>query len=69
MLNQFERNNIWELIPKASTNLVIGTRWVFRNKLDANGNVLRDKVKLATKGYNQQDGIYFDETNAHIARL
>lgn len=62
--NQFERNNIWELVPKTSSNLVIGTRWVCRNKLDVDGNVLRNKVILIVKGYNQHEVIDFDETYA-----
>lgn len=50
-LNQFERNNILELVPKASANLVIGAQRVFRNKLDGDENVLINKVRLVTKGY------------------
>ncbi|GJR93164.1 retrovirus-related pol polyprotein from transposon TNT 1-94 [Tanacetum coccineum] len=48
---------------------VIGTKWVFRNKLDKNGIVSRDKARLVAQGYNQQEGIYYDETYAPVARL
>jgi transposase InsO family protein len=61
-LNQFERNSVWELVPKPKDNLVIGTKWVFRNKLDENGVIIRNKARLVAKGYNQQEGIDFDET-------
>ena len=47
----------------------MGTKWVFRNKLDENGKVIRNKVRLVTQGYNQQKGIDYDETFAPITRL
>nr|GFA55787.1 copia protein [Tanacetum cinerariifolium] len=48
---------------------IIGTNWVFRNKLDENGVVSRNKARLVAQGYNQQDGIDYDETYAPVARL
>ncbi|GJU86708.1 copia protein [Tanacetum coccineum] len=48
---------------------VIGTKWVYRNKLDENGVVTRNKARLVAQGYNQQEGIDYDETYAPVARL
>ncbi|GJR95153.1 retrovirus-related pol polyprotein from transposon TNT 1-94 [Tanacetum coccineum] len=48
---------------------IIGTKWVFRNKLDENGIVSRNKAMLVAQGYNQQEGIDYDETYALIAKL
>ncbi|GJZ76178.1 retrovirus-related pol polyprotein from transposon TNT 1-94 [Tanacetum coccineum] len=45
------------------------TKWVFKNKLDENGIVSRKKARLVAQGYNQQEGIDFDETYAPVARL
>ncbi|GKA72721.1 retrovirus-related pol polyprotein from transposon TNT 1-94 [Tanacetum coccineum] len=45
------------------------TKWVFRNKLDENGIVSRNKARLVAQGYNQQEGINYDETYALVARL
>ncbi|GJU94468.1 retrovirus-related pol polyprotein from transposon TNT 1-94 [Tanacetum coccineum] len=45
------------------------TKWVFKNKLDENGIVSRNKARLVAQGYNQQEGIDFDETYAPVARL
>ncbi|GJZ78937.1 retrovirus-related pol polyprotein from transposon TNT 1-94 [Tanacetum coccineum] len=48
---------------------IIGTKWVFRNKLDQNGVVSRNKARLVAQGYNQQEGIDYDEIYALVARL
>ncbi|GKA41658.1 copia protein [Tanacetum coccineum] len=48
---------------------IIGTKWVYRNKLDENGVVTRNKARLVAQGYNQQQGIDNDETYASVARL
>ena len=50
-LNQFERNQVWELVDKPNDHPVIGTKWVFRNKLDEHGIVIRNKGRLVAKGY------------------
>ncbi|GJX30361.1 retrovirus-related pol polyprotein from transposon TNT 1-94 [Tanacetum coccineum] len=63
-LNQFVANDVWELVPLPISQLVIGTKWVFRNKLDENGIVSRNKARLVAQGYNQQEGIDYDETYA-----
>ena len=52
-LNQFERNNLWELVEKPHNYPIIATKWVLRNKLDENGIVIRNKARLVAKGYNQ----------------
>ncbi|GKD18095.1 copia protein, partial [Tanacetum coccineum] len=48
---------------------IIRTKWVFRNKLDENGIVSQNKARLVAQGYNQQEGIDYDETYAPVARL
>nr|GEY25414.1 copia protein [Tanacetum cinerariifolium] len=48
---------------------IIGTKWVFEDKLDENDVVSRNKARLAAQEYNQLEGIYFDETYAPVARL
>ncbi|GKE39803.1 reverse transcriptase domain-containing protein, partial [Tanacetum coccineum] len=68
-LNQFIANDVWELVPQPKNMTIIGPKWVFRNKLDENGVVSRNKARLVAQGYNQQEGIDYDETYAPVARL
>jgi len=67
-LNQFTRNDVWFLVPKTDDMNIIGTIWVFRNKMDEDGNIVRNNARLVAKAYNQE-GIDFDETYAPVARL
>lgn len=60
---------MWDLVPPPQHQSVIGTRWVFRNKLDENGKVIRNKARLVAQGYNQEEGIDYEETFAPVARL
>ncbi|CAM8927908.1 unnamed protein product [Rhodiola kirilowii] len=68
-LHQFERNKVWRLVPRPEKRKVIGTRWILKNKLNSKGEVVRNKARLVVKGYNQQEGIDYEETFAPVARL
>ncbi|GJZ36270.1 retrovirus-related pol polyprotein from transposon TNT 1-94 [Tanacetum coccineum] len=68
-LNQFITNDICELVPQPRNMTIIGTKWVFSNKLDKNGIVSQNKARLVAQSYNQQEGIDYDETYALVARL
>jgi Reverse transcriptase (RNA-dependent DNA polymerase) len=50
-LNQFERNQVWELVPRPNNIAIIDTKWVFRNKLDENEIIIRNKARLVVQGY------------------
>ena len=68
-LQQFERSKVWELVPRPTDKQVIGTRWIFKNKLDEGSIVVRNKARLVAQGYRQEEGIDFDESFAPVARL
>jgi len=68
-INQFKRIDVWDLVPKPEHKNIIGTKWVFRNKLNEQGEVIRNKARLVAQGYNHQEGIDYTETFAPVARL
>ncbi|KAK1397203.1 hypothetical protein POM88_007066 [Heracleum sosnowskyi] len=68
-LNQFEQYQVWKLVPRPKNKKVVGTRWVYRNKLDEDDIVTRNKARLVAKGYSQAEGNDYDETYAPVARL
>jgi len=67
--NQFQRNDVWDLVPKPPHKNIIGTKWVFRNKLNEQGEVIRNKARVVAQGYSQQEDIDYTETFALVARL
>ncbi|XP_075521594.1 uncharacterized protein LOC142554801 [Primulina tabacum] len=54
-LNQFERSKVWHLVPRPNNTHVIMTRWVFRNKMDENGLIIRNKARLVAQSYRQEE--------------
>ena len=55
-LDQIEKNNTWELVPRPEDKNVIGSKWVFKNKMNEKGQVVRNKTRLVCKGYAQVEG-------------
>ena len=47
-LNQFEKSEVWELVPRHSNPSIIGTRWVFRNKMDENSIIVINKARFGS---------------------
>ncbi|GJR30591.1 retrovirus-related pol polyprotein from transposon TNT 1-94 [Tanacetum coccineum] len=68
-LNQFERLQVWELVPRPEGKNVIALKWLWKNKCDADNIVVRNKTRLVDKGYKQEEGIDFEESFALVARL
>ncbi|KAK1628292.1 hypothetical protein QYE76_002607 [Lolium multiflorum] len=70
-LECFTRNEVWSLVerPKDHRINVIGTKWVFKNKQDEDGIVIRNKARLVAQGFAQIEGMDFEDTFAPVARL
>jgi hypothetical protein len=67
-LNNFTRNQVWELIERPKNHNVIGTKWGYRNKENEDGIVVKNKSRLVAQGYTQVEGLDFDKTFALVAR-
>ena len=68
-LNNFTRNQVWSLEERSKNARIIGAKWVFHNKQDDQGNIVRNKARLVAKGFSQVEGLDFGETFALVARL
>nr|GEW04456.1 retrovirus-related Pol polyprotein from transposon TNT 1-94 [Tanacetum cinerariifolium] len=68
-LLQFKLQEVWTLVDLKNRKRAIGTKWLFRNKKDERGTVIRNKARLVAHRYTQQDGIDYDEVFAPIARI
>ena len=62
---------MWSLVkrPDPRKHNIIGTKWIFWNKQDEDGIVVRNKDRLVAQGYTQVEGIDFGKTYALVARL
>ncbi|GJY62177.1 putative ribonuclease H-like domain-containing protein [Tanacetum coccineum] len=68
-LLQFKLQEVWTLVELPNGKRAIGTKWVFRNKKDERGIVIRNKARLVAQGYTQEEGIDYDEVFAPVARI
>nr|GEW12865.1 integrase, catalytic region, zinc finger, CCHC-type, peptidase aspartic, catalytic [Tanacetum cinerariifolium] len=68
-LNEFERLEVWEHVPRPDQVMVITLKWIYKVKLDELGGILKNKARLVALGYRQEEGIDFEEWFAPVARL
>ncbi|GKA72491.1 putative ribonuclease H-like domain-containing protein [Tanacetum coccineum] len=68
-LLQFRLQQVWILVDLPHGAKVIGTKWVYRNKRDERGVVVRNKARLVAQGHRQEEGIDYDEVFAPVARI
>nr|GFA95175.1 retrovirus-related Pol polyprotein from transposon TNT 1-94 [Tanacetum cinerariifolium] len=68
-LNEFERLEVWELVPRPDKVMVITLKWIYKVKLDELGGILKNKARLVARGYRQEEVIDFEESFAPVARL
>ncbi|GJY48020.1 putative ribonuclease H-like domain-containing protein, partial [Tanacetum coccineum] len=60
-LLQFKLQEVWTLVELPNGKRAIGTRWIFMNKKDERGIVIKNKARLVAQGYTQEEGIDYDE--------
>ncbi|GKB18028.1 ribonuclease H-like domain-containing protein [Tanacetum coccineum] len=68
-LLQFKLQEVWTLVDLPNRKRAIGSKWVFRNKKDERGIVIRNKARLVAQGYTQEEGIDYDEVFSLVARI
>ncbi|PRQ47582.1 putative RNA-directed DNA polymerase [Rosa chinensis] len=68
-MEALEKNNTWKLVPPPQGKRVVGCRWVYTIKHNADGSVNRYKARLVAKGYTQTYGVDYEETFAPVAKI
>nr|GFC34367.1 retrovirus-related Pol polyprotein from transposon TNT 1-94 [Tanacetum cinerariifolium] len=68
-LHEFERLEVWELVPRPDKVIVITLKWIYKVKLDKLGGILKNKARLVARGYRQEEGIDFEESFSPVVRL
>ncbi|GJU62242.1 putative ribonuclease H-like domain-containing protein [Tanacetum coccineum] len=66
---QFKLQKVWTLVDLPNGKRAIGTKWVYMNKKDERGIVIKNKARLVAQGYTQEEGIDYDEVFAPVARI
>ena len=68
-LSALQQNNTWTIIPRPSYGSIIGSKWIFTVKMNADGTINRYKARLVAQGYKQEQGVDYEETFAPVAKL
>ncbi|GKA42533.1 putative ribonuclease H-like domain-containing protein [Tanacetum coccineum] len=68
-LSQAEPKKVWTLVDLPHGKRAIGTKWVYRNKKDEKGIMIKNKARLVAQGYTKEEGIDHDEVFAPVARI
>nr|GEW09065.1 hypothetical protein [Tanacetum cinerariifolium] len=68
-LLQFKMQKVWVLVDLPHGKRAIGTKWVFKNKNDERGVMVRNKARLVTQGHTQEDVINYEKVFAPVARI
>nr|GEY47718.1 retrovirus-related Pol polyprotein from transposon TNT 1-94 [Tanacetum cinerariifolium] len=68
-LNQFERLQVWEVVPRPKGKNIIALKWLWKNKCDTKNIMVQNKTCIVAKGYTHEEGIDFEESFAPVACL
>ena len=61
-------NDVWDIVPRPIDRVVVGSRWIYKIKHDADGSIKKYKERFMEKGFSQKEGIDYEETFAPIAK-
>ncbi|GJR44981.1 retrovirus-related pol polyprotein from transposon TNT 1-94 [Tanacetum coccineum] len=68
-IHEFDRLQVWELVPRPYCVMIIALKWIYKVKLDDYGDVLKNKARLVANGYRQEEGFDFEESFAPVAHI
>nr|GEU51640.1 retrotransposon protein, putative, unclassified [Tanacetum cinerariifolium] len=68
-IHEFERLQVWELVPCLDKVLLIKHKWIYKVKMNEFSGVLKNKARLVAQGFREEEGIDFEESFASVARI
>ncbi|GJZ53619.1 retrovirus-related pol polyprotein from transposon TNT 1-94 [Tanacetum coccineum] len=68
-IHEFDRLQVWELVPQPGYVMIIALKWIYKVKLDEYGDILKNKARLVAKRYRQEEEIDFEESFAPVVRI
>ena len=68
-IDSLQKNDVWDLVPLPQGRKTVGSKWIYKKKVDADGNVARYKARLVAQGFTQKHGIDYDETFSPVVRF
>ena len=67
-LDAHAKNRTWTCVPRTPDMHVIGSKWVYKIKRDASGNISKYKARVVAKGFSQQYGIDYTDTFSPVLK-
>ena len=67
-MDSLEKNETWDIVERPPGTNVVGSKWIFKEKRDADGEISRYKARLVAQGFSQQEGVDYDDTYAPVAK-
>lgn len=68
-LESLKENEVWDVVPRPANRKIVDSKWVYKIKTDANGNIDRYKARLVARGFTQQPGVDYDEIFSPVVRF
>jgi hypothetical protein len=61
------KNDVWHIVPRPEGKSVVSSRWLYKIKHAADGNIEKFKVRFAVRGFSKREGVDYEETFALVA--
>ena len=62
------KNDVWDVVPRPKGKSIVTSKWIYKIKHDADGNIEKYKARFVVRGFSQKEGIDYEENFAPVAR-